>query len=259
MRRILFIMFFAIIALSLSTFCAAESVPLDAITEKHKNAEDVFLWFEYGFDENDFIGSHRVFNDREYRECRPWETNDSILQYFDTEGKFRYKLIEIEELNTKEKMKAFLMTVFSESAANEILCKKCRYDGVDYFVEKDGYLYVPDPAFITGAGDNRYGGYTGREFKVIEENEGRITVRMTFTPIDGNSDFKECDYKITYDYILIDHNGNWVFENFITMRDLYLQSTVTSPGTSDSAVYITAAAGVIALCCAIVCKKKIKE
>ncbi|MBQ1846454.1 MAG: hypothetical protein II135_00475 [Clostridia bacterium] len=243
--------------LSLSAF-AEESISLDAITEKYKEAENVFRWFEYGFNEHDFIGSDPVFKDREYHECRPWETNDSISAYFDTEAEFRYELVEIEELNTKEKMKAFLMTVFSASAADEILSKKCRYDDVDYFVEKDGYLYVPDPAFITAAGDNRYGGYHDKELKLIEEKEGSITVRMTFTPLDGNSDFKECDYRITYDYILIKQNGIWVFENFITMRDLYLQSIVMPPDTSDSAVYITAAAGVIALCCAVICKKKIK-
>ena len=259
MKKACLVISIFITALLTSIFCSAESVSLDAITQKHTDAENVFRWFEYGFTNDGFIGSNRVFNDRDFHECRPWETDGSVLPYFDTEEGLRYELVGIEELNTKEKMKAFLMTVFSGSAANEILCKKCRYDDVDYFVEKDGYLYVPDPACITGAGDNRYGGYHDREFKVIGDNDGRVTVQMTFTPLDGNADFKECDYRITYDYILIRQNDNLVFENFITMRDLYLQSTVTPPGTADAPVYMTAAAGLIALCCAAVCKKKIKE
>lgn len=72
------------------------------------------------------------------------------------------------------------------------------------------------------------------------------------------------------DLVLKKIDGTWKFTNFVSLSDrAYLsvypdQSTLypdewccPNPRTADFSVYITAAAGLIALCCAVVCKKKI--
>ena len=59
----------------------------------------------------------------------------------------------------------------------------------------------------------------------------------------------------SYVYKMVKTDDTYVFTDFVLPTEIKSQ---TNPRSSDSAVYITAAAGVIALCCALIINKKIK-
>ena len=150
-------------------------------------------------------------------------------------------------------VKSALAEVFSDEMTGKIMSRT--YSEGDYkiphFIEYNGNLYFKAWAYA-----NAYESRINMTFKTVKQSENSMTVRAYYTDFNGNDK--------TYDYEYEKIDGKWVFTKFEIPAQLYWQDFFGDnngmfPNTSDSAVYITAAAALIALCCAAVCKKKIKE
>ena len=160
--------------------------------------------------------------------------------------------------------RAILRLFFSEDIAESLYNKSMHYkarssDNGLKLREINGLLYD------FGRYGDPYGAYfIESDFSMIDG--GRATLALKYRS-DCDTNFEsEYEYE-TFDYTFMlkkDTDEVWRFTNFTSIYDnIQLSmhpalSELYNPKTSDSAVYITAAAGLIALCCAVICKKKIK-
>ena len=152
-----------------------------------------------------------------------------------------YYIVPFEEVNTKEKMRAYLLQFFTAEKVDELMNKDMPFQEGE-----NGYLYK-FPGYI-----RQLNGIQVRkpsDYKIISKTDKEIVLRVYLNK--SKYPDKYYDYKLEKN-----KEGNWIFTDYINYRFIL---GMDNPLTSDSAVYITAAAGLIALCCAVVCKKKIKE
>ena len=113
-----------------------------------------------------------------------------------------------------------------------------------------------------------YGAYfIESDFSMIGDSRATLSLKYRSDSPRDTEPEGNYEYEI-FDYIFTLEKGTdevWRFINYTSIYDDIQMSMnpalieLYNPQTSDSVIYITAAAGVIALCCAIVCKKKIKE
>ena len=168
-------------------------------------------------------------------------TDDKNQYTFITDGQERYYL------NTKmttDQMYSLLHEYFSDSVIYEITSYK--RDGVtSRFIEHEGLVYYDlydYPLFV--------GEYPQKEFKIKSVSDNKIVLSMKISRYDKTAN---------YDYVIEkESDSEWRFTKYHYSNDIIIRLEMNNPVTSDSAVYITAAAGLIALCCAVICKKKIK-
>ncbi len=169
-------------------------------------------------------------------------TDDEKQYTFVIAGQERYYL---NTKMTSDQMYSLLHEYFSDNIISEITSYK--RDGENTrFIERDGLIYYDIfdyPLFV--------GEYPVKEFTIKSASNDRIVLSMKISRYDKAA---------TYDYIIEkEDDGKWRFTKYHYSNDIIIRLEMNNPVTSDSAVYITAAAGVIALCCAVICKKKIKE
>ena len=176
------------------------------------------------------------------------EYSDSFEKNFSVEteeGLLDYMVIKYEEVNTYEKMNVFLQKYFEKSLVEKLLKKdEDGYFCGNRFIEKNGYIYE----LSADVGEDTVGSNEIIDV-IIEEKSNKqfiLTVQYSRDLISISSK----KYTVTKD-----DKGNYIFENYI----FYAFNTTSNPATQDSIIYITAAAGVIALCCAVVCKKKLRK
>ena len=116
------------------------------------------------------------------------------------------------------------------------------------------YLRLIDGRLVLLELGPQYVGYDFNEESetyIVSETATTITLKHSFWRINSQ-DRESIDYTFIVNKITNKICGGTFVEELLEMN-------VGNAYTSDSAVYITAAAGVIALCCAVICKKKIKE
>ena len=225
--------------------------------------ETVELWQENGV--NEFYKPPYSYSEL----CKKY---DDIV-FIDTSV---YKTTDVENLHmTRSELYGILRSVFSKEISDyyfeNVFKIKLREEdgGALKFVEKDGMIF--DCGYLYGA---QLYGYNRRpnvkSFNMAGKDKASLIVECTmydYTHGKGDPVFNTFDYEFILEK---ESNGRWVFSKYIPLADYdyinklpkserYYPENWLNPNTSDSAVYITAAAGVIALCCAIVCKKKIKE
>ncbi len=143
------------------------------------------------------------------------------------------------------------------------------FDGETAFKERDGKLYFNSDnatlyTYKTSKDTDRY--------EIIKDEGERITLRYypRYTEEPGRHDYT-MNRDLYYDYIFeFSANTGYIVVNPVPTLAVYKgdadllkrfekYSGYSNPSTADASVYITAAAGLIALCCAVICKKKIKE
>ena len=181
----------------------------------------------------------------------------------EVEREYIFKRVK-SEFGSKADLIAYFGKYMSRDAAIEYI--DTAFDGKTVFKERDGKLYFnSDNATL----------YTYKmskdtdHYEIIKNEGERIILRYypCYTE-EANRYNYTMNRDLYYDYIFeFNANTGYIVINPVPTLIIYQGTdainsfkedlTRSNPVTSDSAVYITAAAGVIALCCAIVCKKKL--
>ena len=95
----------------------------------------------------------------------------------------QYEIFQVKELNTKGKFRNYLLTLFSEQIADQILGRTTG-DGINVFEENEGYLY-----YLGGnIGLKDYNSGKREIVSVVKENGDDLTLRLKFTGshLEGN-------------------------------------------------------------------------
>ena len=165
-------------------------------------------------------------------------------------------------------LKSYFSRYMSEELAEKYLTLPLNRHESRAFIEHDGKLYYT-------WGNGTLGSYnTSREtdyYEIIKNSKDRVTLRYypCYEERDNTYNYT-MDKDLYYDYEFEKNGeGKYVVTNLIPTYAVYSgrekmnkyieKLDIKNPSTSDSSVYITAAAGLIALCCAVAIKKKIKE
>ncbi len=232
--------------LSGSVFAKQAEVIDNGFAINFEKAEMMAKWFSLFSDSHDGLTwKHDASGEELYAE----DLYD--LDYSFYEEKF-VCYNKIENFKNLDELRSALDEVFSENMTNSIMNRTYEHCGAEipHFIEYNGALYFKSWAYA-----NAYASKIDMTFKTVKQTENSMTVRAYYTDFNGNDK--------TYDYEYEKIDGKWVFTKFEIPAQLYWQDYFGDnngmfPNTSDSAVYITAGAGLIALCCAVICKKKIK-
>ncbi|MBQ3869352.1 MAG: hypothetical protein II777_02300 [Clostridia bacterium] len=219
----------------------------DMIKKHYYESAGVYAWFTH-FDSVNISAFFAPGTNYPYElPFTAAEYSDSFEKNFSVEteeGLLDYMVIKYEEVNTYKKMNVFLQKYFEKSLVEKLLKKdEDGYFCGNRFIEKNGYIYE----LSADVGEDTVGSNEIIDV-IIEEKSNKqfiLTVQYSRDLISISSK----KYTVTKD-----DKGNYIFENYN-----FYAYTAINPASGDSAVYITAGAGVIALCCAVICKKKIKE
>ncbi len=189
-----------------------------------------------------------------------YEKYKSIIE----NNEYHYSYMDCSCL-TLDELKNIVYSVFSDELADYYLSKMFSLKnraGDPVYREVDGLIY--------DLGD--YGDPGGTHFLEINytstgSNKYSIHIKYSYgwDLYDGSK-----PPVLEDDLVLMQIDGTWKFTSFVSLNDraylsvypdqvtLYPDDWI-NPNTSDSAVYITAAAGVAALCLAVVCRKKLRK
>ena len=133
------------------------------------------------------------------------------------------------------------------------------HEGKLYYASEDATLYTYETSRETD------------HYEIIKGEGDRIVLRYYPCYEDAPNRYNyNMDKGLYYDYeFVLNADGKYIVTNMVPTLIVYQGTdainsfrkdlTRSNPITSDSAVYITAAAGVIALCLAVVYKKKLKK
>ena len=201
--------------------------------------------------------------DYPYTKSEMIEKHGTVKQSLDFEG--------VSLHITKDELYDILRSVFSKEISdfyfeNVFKIKLRDSDGGGLkFREKDGILFDCGALY----GGQIYGGERPipKSFSITGDKEAHLIVKYRLWDNLSEQEYSTHEYEFV---LQKESDGRWVFSDYIPINDYdylnmrpdneeYYPKNWLNPNTSDSAVYITAAAGVIALCCAVICKKKITE
>ncbi len=175
-------------------------------------------------------------------------------------------------IKTYGELTAFIEKTYTSKMTREIM-NRTRF----LFIE--GRVYYPDVVlnmFYRYAIDRQYTCFPDpleERITVKNESNGRKKIEFIYWDMledenyyigpgekllykNGKTGFIEVEYT-SKGYRICDFD-ELLITSYINPETPCFRLTKNNPGTSDSAVYITAAAGLIALFCAVICKKKIK-
>ena len=278
MKRIISILILTLVfsaVIGSACFGAEESISIDEATELltkweelHVKYYDPILFYEY-------IENH---GGRQ----TDWKTYYDRCDNFDPpEYHEFYDALTIDPVGGKKEITALFEEVFTPDMAQKAVNNSnLMFDGDTAYLPSDVAQahYLPVLNYLYGTANSPLYGYDIQilqkygcvEFKdrirIIPQSGGKIKLEFdyyefvdegkleTFTTsvmaVKTNKGYRVCE------------PGGYYFRSDPYADNGYRKYMLQNPGipqTSDSAVYITAAAGVIALCLAVVCKKKIKE
>ena len=245
----------------------SKELAADIIT-RTEEAYDALDIMRYDFDNDPALNSRIKEIPYEVRTENGYEHYDHMNWVFETEHKSREGWLE------------FLRRTFTEEMA-EIIINESE------LIFKDGKAYLPtDPSqlmdnvialheqertaplteriskIVSDGSDEYTITYLGwsklnqEKYKTEQDENGRIVIVgepeiLSIKVRKEGADYKVCDY----DGVFFIKNDNSRLSASGMRPYRFVEE---NPQSGDFPVYITAAAGMIALCCAVICKKKIK-
>ena len=235
MRRIIsatLIMFFVF---TLNAF-AVKDMTDEEIKEHFLHAAWAYAWWCGDSDmdqENELNGMTRI----EY----PSDVENFIEVQKISDGETftdKFYIVPFEEINTKEKMRNYLLTFFSSEKVDEIM-----KNDMPFKEGKNGYLYKL-PGYVRQLSGPQV--YEPADYEVISRTNKTIVLRVY--PDKTRYSDKYYDYKLEKN-----DNGAFVFTNYISYREIL---SIENPQTADAPLIAVCAPALSALAAAVVLRKK---
>ena len=208
-----------------------------------------------------------------------WKTYYNRSDNFDPpEYREFYDALTIDPIGGKQEITALFEEVFtSDMAKKAVNNSNLMFDGDKaylpsvvaqaHFLPVLNYLYGTENSPLYGYDLQKYGCVEFKDrLRIIPLNNGRFKLEFDYYKFVDDGQLETFTSSVT---VTKTNEGYRVceFDNFFFRPDPYAdngyrKNMLENPGipqTSDSAVYITAAAGVAALCLAVVCRKKLRK
>ncbi|MBR6922460.1 MAG: hypothetical protein IKH51_09715 [Clostridia bacterium] len=232
MKRIIPFVLILIFAFSLNS-TAAKNITDEEIKERFLHAAWAYAWWYGDSDmdvENELNGLTRI----EY----PSDVENFIEVQTDGIYTYKFYIVPFEEINTKEKMKNYLLSYFSPETVDEIMKKD-----MPFKEGENGYLYKM-PGYVRQLSGPQV--YEPSDYEIISKTDKKIVLRVY--PDKKNYPDKYYDYKFEKN-----DNGDFVLTNYICYRYIL---NMENPQTSDAPVIAVCALAISAVAAAVILKKK---